>query len=154
MKFIALIHYRKFLPPELSLFLYQFFILSFSEFCCHVCAGACTCYLHMLDKLQKQICRVAGSSRAASLWLLTHCQNLASLILLYRYHLDRCSFELAELGLFLHSRCRFTCYCNSVDEFFVTTSGYYKHVYVNSSSPRTAKLWNFLSVEGILWPMV
>ena len=31
--------------------------------------------------------------------------------------------------------------------FFVTISRYYKDAYVNSFFPRTAKLWNSLSVE-------
>ena len=67
------------------------------EYCCHVWAGACSCYLELLDKLQKQICRTPGPSLAASIEPLTHHQNIASLSLFYRYYFGRCSSELAEL---------------------------------------------------------
>ena len=36
------------------------------EYCCHVWAGAPSCYLELLDKLQKRICRTVGHSLAAS----------------------------------------------------------------------------------------
>ena len=68
------------------------------EYCCHVWAGAPSCYLELLDKLQKWICRTAGPSPlAASLEPLAHCRNVASLSLFYRYYFGRCSSELAEL---------------------------------------------------------
>ena len=68
------------------------------EYCCHVLAGVPSCYLELLDKLQKQICRTAGSLRAASLEPLALCQNVASLIdLFYKYYYSRCSSELAEM---------------------------------------------------------
>ena len=37
------------------------------EYCCHVWAGAPKYYLHMLDMLQKRVCRVDGLTPAASL---------------------------------------------------------------------------------------
>ena len=49
---------------------------------CHDFADAPSCYLELLDKLQKWICRTVGSSLAASLELLAHYQNVASLSLL------------------------------------------------------------------------
>ena len=49
------------------------------EYCCHVWAGAPSCYLELLDKLQKRICRIAGPSLAASLEPLAHCRHVASL---------------------------------------------------------------------------
>ena len=67
------------------------------ECCYHVWAGAPSCYLELLDKLQKQICRTVDPSFAASLELLAHCQNVASLSLLYRYYFGRCSAELVPL---------------------------------------------------------
>ena len=30
------------------------------EYCCHIWAGAPNCYLELLDKLQKQICKTVG----------------------------------------------------------------------------------------------
>ena len=50
------------------------------EYCCHVWAGAPSCYLDLLDKLQKQICRIVGPSLVASLELMAHRRNVASLV--------------------------------------------------------------------------
>ena len=63
------------------------------EYCCHVWAGAPSCYLELLDKLQKWICRTVGPSLAVSLEPLAHLGNVAS----YRYYFGRCSYELAQL---------------------------------------------------------
>ena len=52
------------------------------EYCCHVWAGAPSCYLELLNKLQKEIYRTVGPSRAASLEPSAHHQNVASLSLL------------------------------------------------------------------------
>ena len=49
------------------------------EYSCHIWAGAPNCYLDLLDKLQKQICRTVGPSLAVSLEPLAHCWNVASL---------------------------------------------------------------------------
>ena len=53
----ALIHSMKFLSPEVALYLYKSTIRPCMEYCCHVWAGAPSCYLELLDKLQKQLCR-------------------------------------------------------------------------------------------------
>ena len=63
----ALIHSMKFLSPEVALYLYKSTICPCMEYCCYVWAGAPSCYLELLDKLQKRICRTAGPSLAASL---------------------------------------------------------------------------------------
>ena len=42
------------------------------EYCCHVWASAPSCYLDLLDKLQKRICRTVGPSLTASLEPLAH----------------------------------------------------------------------------------
>ena len=63
----------KFLPPEVALYLYKFTICPCMEFCCHIWAGAPSCYLELLDKLQKQLCKTVGPSLAASLEPLAHC---------------------------------------------------------------------------------
>ena len=49
------------------------------EYCCHVWAGASSCYLGLLDNLQKWICRTVGHLLATSLKPLAHRQNVASL---------------------------------------------------------------------------
>ena len=69
----ALIHSIKFLSPEVALYLYKSTIRPCMEYCCHVWAGAPSCYLELLDKLQKRMCRTVGPSLAASLEPLAHC---------------------------------------------------------------------------------
>ena len=54
----ALIHSMKFLSPEVGLYLYKSIIRPCVGYCCHVWAGAPSCYLELLDKLQKRICRI------------------------------------------------------------------------------------------------
>ena len=93
----ALIHFTKFLSPEVALYLYKSTICPCMEYCCHVWAGAPSCYLDLLDKLQKRICRIVGPSLTASLEPLAHRRNVASLNVFYRYYFGRCSSELAQL---------------------------------------------------------
>ena len=69
----ALICSMKFLFPEVALYLCISTIWPCMEYCCHVWAGAPSCYLELLDKLQKWICRTVGPSLAASLEPLAHC---------------------------------------------------------------------------------
>ena len=68
----ALIRSMKFLSPEVVLYLYKSTIRPCMEYCCHVWAGAPSCYLDLLYKLQKWICRIVGPSLAASLEPLAH----------------------------------------------------------------------------------
>ena len=56
----ALILSMKFLSPEVDLYLYKSTIRPCMEYCCHVWAGAPSCYLDLLAKLQKRICRTVG----------------------------------------------------------------------------------------------
>ena len=86
----ALIRSMKFLSPEVALYLYKSTIRPCMEYWCHVWAGAPTCYLELLDKLQKRICRTVGPALAASLEPLAHHRNVASLSLFYRYYFGRC----------------------------------------------------------------
>ena len=52
-KIEALIRSMKFFSPEVSLYLYKSTIRPCMEYCCHVWAGAPSCYLEFLDKLEK-----------------------------------------------------------------------------------------------------
>ena len=106
----ALIRSMKFLSPEVALYLYKSIIRPCMEYCCHVWAGAPSCYLELLDKLQKRICRTVGPSLAASLEPLAHRRNVASLSLFYRYYFGRCSSELAQVVPLPYSRRRSTRY--------------------------------------------
>ena len=116
------------------------------EHCCHVWAGAPNCYLELLDKLQKLLCRTVVPSLAASLKLLAHCQNVASLSLFYRCYFGRCSSELAHLVPLPYCQRRSTRYSDRLHDFSVTIPSCYKDFYVNSFFPRTARLWNSLPI--------
>ena len=50
------------------------------EYCCHIWAGAPSCYLELFDKVQKWTCRTVGPLLAASVEPLAHHRNVASLI--------------------------------------------------------------------------
>ena len=51
----------KFLSLEVALYLYELTIRPCIEYCCHVWGGAPSCYLELVDKVQKWICRTVGS---------------------------------------------------------------------------------------------
>ena len=57
----------RFLSYEVALYLCKSTIRPCIEYCVHIWAGTPSCYLELLDKLQKQICRTVSSSLAASL---------------------------------------------------------------------------------------
>ena len=117
------------------------------EYCCHVWNGAPSCYLELLDKLQKRICRIVGPLLAASLEAFAHRLNVARLSLFYRYYLGRCSSELAQLVPLPFSRGRSARYSHRLHDFSVTIPRCYKNDYVNSFIPRMAKLSNSLPTE-------
>ena len=152
----ALIWSMKFFSPEVALYLYKFTISPCVEYCCHDWAGAPSCYLELLDKLQKWICKTVGPSLAASLEPLVHRRNVASLSLFYSYYFGRCSLELVQLVPLPFSRGRSTRYSDRLHDFSVTIPSCYKDVCINRFFPRTARLWNSLPIEcyGFLWPMI
>ena len=117
------------------------------EYCFHVWYGAPSCYLELLDKLEKWTCRTVRPSLAASLKPLAHCRNVARLSLFYRYYFGRCSSELAQLVPLLFSRGKSTRYSDGLHDFPVTIPRCYKDFDVNSFFPRTARLWNSLPIE-------
>ena len=121
----------RFLSPEVALYLYKSTTCPWMEYCCHVWAGASSCYLELLDKLQKRICRTVGPLLAASLEPLAHCWNVASLIFFYRYYFGRCSSELAQLVPLPFLRVRSTHYSDRLSDFSVIIPRYYKDFYVN-----------------------
>ena len=88
----ALICSMKFLSPEIALYVCKSSTRRYMEYC--VWAGAPSCYLELLDKLQKQICWTVGPSLAASLEPLAHGRNVASLSLFHRYYFGGCSSEM------------------------------------------------------------
>ena len=118
-KIEALIPSMKFLSPEIALYLNKSTIYPFMEYCYQVWAGALSCYLEMLDKLQKWMCRTVGPSLAASLEPLAHRGNVASIRLFYRCYFGRCSSELAQLAPLAFSGGRSTCYSDRLHDFSV-----------------------------------
>ena len=133
----ALIRSMKCLSPEVALYLYKSTIRPCMEYCCHVWAGAPSCYLDLLDKLQKRICKIIGPSLAASLEPLSHRRNVASLSLFYRHYFGSFSSELAQLIPLPFSRWRSARYSDRLHDFSVTIPRCYKDVYVNSFFPNT-----------------
>ena len=100
----------KFLSPEVDLYLHKSTICPCMEYCCHVWAGVPSCYLELLDKPQKWLCRIVGPSLATSLEPLAHCQNVASVSLFISFFFGRYSSELAQLVPHPFSQGRCTCY--------------------------------------------
>ena len=102
--------------------LWSFFLLkllcticSCMEYCSNVWAGAPSCYLELLDKLQKQICRTV-----VPLEPLGHCQKVSSLSTFYRYYFGRCLSELAQLIILPFSQGRSTRYSDRLHNFSVS----------------------------------
>ena len=126
----ALIHSMKFLSTEVALYLYESTIRPCMENCCHVWADAPSCYLELLEKLQKWICRTVHPSLAASLEPLAHHQKVAMLSLFYRYYFDRCSSELAQLVPLPYSPGRSTRYSDRLHDFSVTIPRCHNDVYI------------------------
>ena len=143
----ALIPSMKFLSHNVALYLYISTIWPCMEYCCHLWAGAPSCYLKLLDKLQKWIYRTVGPSLAASREPLAHRRNVASLSVFYRYYFGRCSSELARLVPLPYFRERSTRYSDRLHDFSVTIPRCYNDVYVNSFFPHTARLRNSLPIE-------
>ena len=119
-KIRALIRSMKFLSLEVPLYLYKSTIRPCMEYCCHIWAGAPSCYLELLDKLQKRTCKTVGTSLGASFEPLARRRNVASLFLFYRYYFGRCSSGLSQLVLLPYSRGRSTRYSDRLHYFFVT----------------------------------
>ena len=115
---------------EVALYLYRCM-----EYCCHVRAGAPSCYLELSNNLQKQICRYVCPSLAVSFEPLAHRLNVARLSLSYRYYFGRCSPDLAQLVPLLYSYGRSTRYCDRLHKSSVGIPICYQDVYVNSFIP-------------------
>ena len=137
----------KFLSPEVALCLYKSTIQPSIEYYCHVWAGAPSCFLELLDKLQKWICKTVGPSLDVSLEPLADCRNRVRLSLFYRYYFGRCSSGLTQMVPLLYTWGRSTHYSDRLYDLSVTICRCYKDVCVNSLFACTARLWNSLSIE-------
>ena len=139
-KIEALIHSMKFFSPEVALYRCKCTICPCTECCCHIWACVPSCYLELLDNLQKWMCRIVGPSLAACVEPLDQRRNVASFCLFYRYYFGRYSSELAQLVPLPFSQGRSTRYSDKLHDFSVTIPRCHKDVYINSFFPRTAKL--------------
>ena len=124
---------------EFTLYLCKTITRPCMKYCCRIRTGVPSCYLELLDQLQKRTCRIVSPSLAVSLESLTHCQNVASVSLFWS--------ELVELVLLPYSRGTPTRYSDILDDVYVAIPRFYKDVYVNSFSPRTSRPWNSLPIE-------
>ena len=118
----ALICFVKFVSPEVATIqpCMESTIQTCIEYCFHVWAGAPSCYMELLDKIQKRICRTVGFSLVPSLEPLGHRRIVANLSLFYRYCFSRCSSELAQLVPLPYSPGRSTRYSDRLHDFSVT----------------------------------
>ena len=146
-KIWALIRSMKFLSPEVALYFYKSALCPWIQNCCHVWAGASSCHLEILSKLQMQICRTVDPSIAASVEPLAHHWNGASSSLFWRYSFGRCYSELAQLVPLAFFWGKSTCYSDRLYNFSVTIPRCYKNVYVDCFCPGTSRLWNSLARE-------
>ena len=105
---------------EVAPHLYKSTIHPCMEYCCHVCVGARSCYLELLDKLRKWIFSTISPSLATSLEPLVHHQNVASVSLFCRYFFGRCPSELAQMVPLPFSQGRPTHYFDRLHDFSVT----------------------------------
>ena len=62
----------------------------------HPWARAHSCYLNMLEKLQKRVFRAVSPTLTSSLELLGRCWNVATMSFSYRHYFDRCPSSLVE----------------------------------------------------------
>ena len=96
----TLIHSMKCISTEVTLYFCKSTIRPCIEYFCHVWAGAPSCYLKLLDKRQKRICRTVGPSLAISLEPLTR-RNVASLIKSFLIGITLVDVHLNWLNWFL-----------------------------------------------------
>ena len=145
----VLLLFMTFSSPEIAVYFYKSTIRSCIEYCCHFWGGGSRCYLKMLDKLPKRICRTVNPSLATSLECLIHYQNVTWLSLFHRCFFGRYSSEPAQLLPLRYFRWWFTNYSDKLHDFSVTIRRCYKDIYVNSSVLFTARPWNSVPMECI-----
>ena len=122
----------KILSPEVAQYLFKSTIYPCMEHCCHIWAGAPSCYLELIVKLRKRMYRTVGPSFFTSLesWLIVEMlRRVFSIgINLVDVHLN----WLKWFHFFLLER-RSTRYFDRFYDFSVTIPRCYKDVYFNSS---------------------
>ena len=143
----ALYRSKHFLTPDAILYLYKSTIRPCMEYCCHVWAGESPCHLKVLDRIQKRICNLVGSSHSSSLESLSHRRDVASLSLFYKYYHGVCSSELSDLLPPSFVPSRVTRWSSGLHKFAVQVPHFKTTSYSRSFFPRTASLWNSLPAD-------
>ena len=112
---------------------------------CYAWAGAPSCYMGILDKLQKQMCRTVTPSLAASLNLALSpkCGQLESITFTQGITLDDVHLNWLNWFCFL--------ILGEVHSFFRLIAWFFRHHSVTILSSFTARLWNFFPVEWFPW---
>ena len=135
----------EFLFYEVALYLYKSTLRPCMEYCYHVCGANPSCYLKLIDKLQKLICKTI--ELVVSLTSLAHRRNVFRLGLFYRYYFGRCSSKLTQLVPLPYSRGWSTHYSDRMHDYSVTIPQFYKHLNVNGFFLCTTRLWNSLTLK-------
>ena len=137
----------QFLSSELGHYFYKSTIWPCQEYCCHVSDGPHSCYLDMLDKLQKK--------SVWDCWSFTWLLNFWLIFEIYPAEIflevcfSRTSSELAELVPLFHSQERSSRNSSRLHGFSINIPRY-QDVYVSSFITCTATLWHFLPPECFL----
>ena len=84
---------------------------------------------------------------SSSLQPLAHRGNVASLSLFYRYYFEQCSNEFSKRVPKPFGDARLTRYSDRQHPFIFELPNFKKEFYRNSFFPRTASLWNSLTLE-------
>ena len=115
----ASIRSMKFLSSEAAFCFYKSNIWPCMEYCCHVWAGALSCYLDMLYKLQKQVYKTILVPQLLSLMNpSSKCSQFKSFLQVLPLYI--CSSELSDLVPFHLSHGSSTDYSNRLHDFSVT----------------------------------
>ena len=114
---VTLFPLPKLSPRKLEPYLFKSTIWPCIEYCCPVWAFVPSCYLDVLGKLQKWLCRIISPTFAALFEPLSHQRNVVSLRLFCRFYFGRYSSGLAELVLLPFSCESSTCYSNRLHDF-------------------------------------
>ena len=97
---------------------YKFTIKLCTIYCCNVWGGVPFCYLNMLGKIEKWVCKTVGPELIFSLDILAHFWNLISISLLYKVYFERCSStSLADFAPFPFSHGRSTHYSDRLHDY-------------------------------------
>ena len=81
---------------------------------------------------------------------MTHCWNVASLSIFYRYYFGRFLSKPSQLVPLPYYGGRSTHCSDKLHNFSVTIPIYYKEIYVSHFFPDTTTLWNSLPIECFL----